>query len=539
MQDMLSAVRTCPTPVRRERDDTLCELSATEMARHVASGDISAHELVEAHIARIEAVNPKLNAVVVKRYDAARAEARDIDRRRLAGEALPPLAGVPATIKECLDLKGTASTFGLGARRDAIAASDEAHVARLRHAGAIVLGKTNVAQLLMFVECDNPVYGRTNNPWNLDRTCGGSSGGEGAIVAAGGSPLGLGTDIGGSCRYPAAFCGIVGFKATAGRMPDRGRYSLSFGQQAIASQVGLLARNVEDIAAGLIAVNGARPASIDPQVPLRNFLSVDPRTLRVGFYTEDGIMQSSPAVRRAVRQAAKHLADAGAKVTDWSLPDPAHLLHLIFALFSADGGAHFKSLLGGGGVNPALKPLLMLSGRSRTTLRLLGSLLRAAGQPSLAAMTQHFGYTSAREYWQLVEALEDYRERFAAAMNDAADGPLDLILGPACALPAFTHGAAKDVGLAGINTAAYNALGYPAGVVPVTRVRDGEESDRPQSKDIVQKVAKRCEAGSIGLPIGVQIAARPWHEEQALAAMRIVQDAARAEPDFPARPPLN
>src|SRR5947209_9453978 len=171
MQDMLSAVRMCPTPVRGARDDTLCELSATEMARHVASGDISAHELVEAHIARIEAVNPKLNAVVVKRYDAARAEARDIDRCRAAGGKLPPLAGVPITIKECLDLKGTASTFGLPSRRSALAASDEAHVARLRQAGAIVLGKTNVAQLLMFVESDNPVYGRANNPENLDPTC--------------------------------------------------------------------------------------------------------------------------------------------------------------------------------------------------------------------------------------------------------------------------------------------------------------------------------------------------------------------------------
>jgi fatty acid amide hydrolase len=281
MQDTLSPVRACPLPARKDRHDGVCELSATEMASKVGIGDISAHELVEAHIARIEAVNPKLNAVVVKRYDAARSEARDIDRRRVAGEALPPLAGVPITIKECLDFEGTASTFGLPSRRDAIAASDEPHVARLRQAGAIVLGKTNVAQLLMFVECDNPIYGRTNNPWNLDRTCGGSSGGEGAIIAAGGSALGLGTDIGGSCRYPAAFCGIVGFKATAGRMPDRGRYSMSFGQQAIASQVGLLARNVDDIAAGLSVADGARPTSLEPQMPLGSPASVDPGTLCV------------------------------------------------------------------------------------------------------------------------------------------------------------------------------------------------------------------------------------------------------------------
>ncbi|MEA3092755.1 MAG: fatty acid amide hydrolase [Caballeronia sp.] len=538
MQDALSPVRACPLPARKDRHDDVCELSATEMASKVRIGDISAHELVEAHIARIEAVNPKLNAVVVKRYDAARGEARDIDHRRVAGEALPPLAGVPITIKECLDFEGTASTFGLPSRRDAIAASDEAHVARLRQAGAIVLGKTNVAQLLMFVECDNPIYGRTNNPWNLDRTCGGSSGGEGAIIAAGGSALGLGTDIGGSCRYPAGFCGIVGFKATAGRMPDRGRYSMSFGQQAIASQVGLLARNVDDIAAGLSVADGARPTSLEPQMPLGSPASVDPGTLRIGFYTDDGIMQSSPAVRRAVREAAKHLADAGASVVEWSLPDPEQLLHLAFALFSADSGAHFKSLLAGGPVDPALKPLLMLAGRSRPTLRLIGALLRAIGQPTLAGMSAHFGYTSARDYWQLVEALDDYREHFAAAMDLAPGGPLDLVLGPACALAAFRHGAAKDLGLAGVNTILYNALGYPAGVVPVTRVREAEESQRPHSKDIVQKAAKPCEDGSAGLPVGVQIAARPWREHQALAAMRIIEQEAERHPDFPAHPPL-
>src|SRR5947209_7235541 len=535
MQDTLSPTRISPLPVRQDKPGALHELSAMEMARRVASGDISAHELVEAHIARIEAVNPKLNAVGVKRDEAARAEARDIDRRRAAGEKLPPLAGVPITIKECLDLKGTASTFGLPSRRDALAASDEAHVARLRQAGAIVLGKTNVAQLLMFVECDNPVYGRTNNPWNLDRTCGGSSGGEGAIIAAGGSALGLGTDIGGSCRYPAAFCGIAGFKPTAGRMPDRGRCSMSFGQQAIASQIGVLARDVDDIAAALSAANGARPGSLDPRISLEDHASLDPRTLRVGFYTDDGIMQSAPAVRRAVHEAAKHLNDAGATLVGWHLPEPEQVLHLAYALFSADGGAHFKSLLAGGPIDPALKPLLMLAGRSRMTLRLMGSLMRAIGQPTLAGLTAHFGHTSAHDYWQLVEALDDYRERFAGAMNDAPGGPIDLILGPACALPAFTHGAAKDVGLAGINTLIYNALGYPAGIVPVTRVRENEESERPQSKDIVQKVAKRCEDGSAGLPIGVQIAARPWREDQALAAMRIVQARARSETDYPAR----
>src|SRR5262245_59331761 len=165
--------------------DDVCRLSAAELARRIAAREVSAVEAVEAHIARIEKVNAALNAVVVKRYDAARAEARDIDARRTRGETLSALAGVPITIKECLDLEGTPSTCGIPSRVGHRAAADDVHVGHLRAAGAIVLGKTNAAQLLIFTETDNPLYGRTNNPWNPDRSCGGISGGEGAIVAAG------------------------------------------------------------------------------------------------------------------------------------------------------------------------------------------------------------------------------------------------------------------------------------------------------------------------------------------------------------------
>jgi hypothetical protein len=151
-----------------------CALSATELAVQIAQGAITAREAVEAHIARIECVN----AVVYKRYDDARAEADMIDQRRISGDAPPPLAGVPVTVKECLDLKGTASTFGVPGRAAARAMADDPYVARLRAAGAIVIAKTNVAQLLIFTETDNPLYGRTNNPWNPERSSGGSSGGE-------------------------------------------------------------------------------------------------------------------------------------------------------------------------------------------------------------------------------------------------------------------------------------------------------------------------------------------------------------------------
>ncbi len=302
----------------------------------------------------------------------ARALARLIAR----GESLGPLSGVPVTIKECLDVAGTPSTFGVLSRRTHRAQSDDAHVARLKAAGAILVGKTNVAQLLAFVETDNPVYGKTCNPWNRDRIAGGSSGGEGAIIAAGGVPLGLGTDIGGSVRYPAAFCGIASLKPTAGRCEDRGRYSFHPGQRAIASQVGVLARHVDDVAAGLDAINGG------PPIP--DWRSVDMTRMRVGFYLEDGVFASSTAIRRSVAEAAEVLKDAGATVIPWQPPETARAFAMAYGILGADGMQWFRDILQGGPAHPSVNLLLMLGGKPRAMLNAMAAVAGMLGQASLA-----------------------------------------------------------------------------------------------------------------------------------------------------------
>src|SRR5262249_48159044 len=180
------------------------------LAERIARGELRALDVVDAHVARIEEVNSRINAVVWTRYDEARAEAREIDRRRAEGRPLGPLAGVPITVKECLDFAGSPSTFGVPARRAHRAERDDEYVGRLRSAGAIVLGKTNAAQCLLFLETDNPLYGRCNHPADPERSPGGSSGGQAAIIAAGGSPLGLGTDIGGAAPGPPPLCRRAG-----------------------------------------------------------------------------------------------------------------------------------------------------------------------------------------------------------------------------------------------------------------------------------------------------------------------------------------
>lgn len=517
---------------------TLATVSAKELAALIARGELSAVEAVEAAIERIEQVNPALNAVVVQRYDQARAEARAADERRASGEVLGPLHGVPVTVKESLDLVGTPSTFGLPSRANTLAERDDTYVERLRLAGAIVVGKTNVPQLLIYNEADNPLYGRTNNPWMLARTPGGSSGGQAAIIAAGGVALGLGTDWGGSLRSPAAFCGIASIKPTAGRTPDAGRYSLPIGQRAIVSQVGPMARRVEDLALALEVLNGGRAPAVEPPMPLGDPDAVDVAHLRVGYYVDDGTLPVAPAVRRAVVEAAGMLAGLGAQVVEWQPPDVGAAVDLFFGLLSADGGKTYREILGKNKRDPRVAQLVLLTGQSRFSAVVLSGLLRAAGQRGAAGMLSTFGHHDTYSFWKLVEAQMAYQERFLHAVESDDGGPFDVILCPVSAVPALPHGATRRLTVAGGFAPLYNVLGWPAGVVPVTRVRSGEDSVRKRSLDGMVRAARLAERGSAGLPVGVQVVARPWREHVALAAMRAIEQSALAREDYPAQPPV-
>jgi len=511
----------------------LSELSAGALAASIARGDLSAVEAVEASIARIEAVNPRLNAVVVKRYEAARAEAQAADERRARGEALGPLHGVPITIKESFDLAGTPATYGLPSRAHILATADDPYVARLRAAGAIIVGKTNVPQLLLYIESDNPLYGRTNNPWNLERTPGGSSGGQAAIIAAGGSPLGLGSDIGGSIRVPAAFCGIAGMKPTAGRLPDVASFGVSPGQRAVVSQVGPLARTVDDVALALEILNGGRAPQVEPPMPLGDPASVDIAQLRVAYYIDDGTLPVAQSVRRATLEAAGLLAARGAQVTEWKPPAVEQAVEVFLGALSADGGASSKAFMGRDPRDPRIGQLIALAGTPRWLLATLGGALRLLGQRSQAATLRSLGYADTAHYWRLIEAQMAYQRRFAQALDDDPGGPFDLIICPAASLPAFQHGASRDLLTAGAYATLYNTLGYPAGVVPVSNVRPGEQQPRKPGRDAAQRAASRAEAGSAGLPLTAQVVARPWREHVALAAMRAIEEVVMASGGLP------
>ena len=336
-------------------------------------------------------------------------------------------------------------------------------------------------------------------------------------------------------RVPAAFCGIVGFRPTAGRVPDTGRFSVPFGQTAIASQVGILAREVDDIVAGLAAINGE---GLDhrPPAPLGDVDAVDVSRLRVAVVTEDGVFSPSPACRRAVGEAARMLRSAGATVATWRLPSPDTVMQLFHAALFGDRGAGMARVTSGGKRDPRVKLVLNLGRLPGPLGRAFSQVLRLVGQPSLAAGVRLFGRGTGDQYWQIVEAIHDYRGAFLAAL--ARDGAFDAVLLPAYAVPAVRHGAAMNLPVPGTYMVAANVLGFPAGVVPVTKVEPGEETERTKTRDVVIETARQSELSSAGLPIAVQVMAKPWQDDVALALMRAIQSAAKARPDYPARPPL-
>src|SRR5581483_5354275 len=454
--------------------------SAGELACAIGQGRLSSREVVEAHVRRIEAVNGRLNAVVELRADAALAEAEAADAARARGAPLGPLHGVPITVKDNVDVAGLRCTAGTTGRQALVAAADAPAVARLRAAGAIVVGKTNLPELALAFETDNLVHGRTNNPFDPERSPGGSSGGEAAVVAAGGSPLGLGNDAGGSIRLPAHCCGVAGLKPTTGRVPFTGTFPPAVGATGPLWQPGPLARRVADLALALKLIAG--PDGHDPRcvpAPLGDPADVAVAGLRVALHVDNGVVPADEATAAAVRAAGRALADAGAAVEEARPTVLEQSPRLFVGLFCADGGATIGHLLASiGTAEPS---------------PLLAQLAQVAAQNALPTAA----------FAGLLAQLDLYRAEMLAFM-----ARYDAILCPACAVPALPHGASMANMPAFSYTYAFNLTGWPAVVVPAGRAPSG-------------------------LPIGAQVVARPWREDVALALAARVESALGPGPTPP------
>jgi fatty acid amide hydrolase len=509
--------------------------SAVDLSAALARREVSSREVVGAHLARIGQVEARIHAFTEVLRDEALAEADASDTRRARGESIGALDGLPVTLKECFDFAGRATTLGIDAWRDRRADRDAAMVTLLRAAGAVPLGRTNLSQAMLYVEARNPVYGRTANPFSPAHAPGGSSGGEAAALAAGMSPLGVGTDIGGSIRTPCAFSGVCGIKPTLDRLPMRGYRTVLAGQEAVRGMGGPMARTVADLALFFAAIDPDRAAALDPRVPPLRWDAAEAarvRSLRVGAYVRDGVIEPSAAVARAVQRARLALAARGCEVVDFAPPDVPEVLEQYLGALSADGGAGLLRAIGGGEVDPVLEPLRRMASVPGAVRSVLGGAASLFGQPRIATMLRALGEKSVARLWSLTDALRVWRSKLLDAMDAAR---VDVLLCPPFATPAVRHGESKNFTLASSYSIVFNVAQLPAGVVPVGRVRPDETTRRPGG-DALEKQAARIDEASAGLPVGVQVVGRAWKESVVLAVMEAIEGEVRDHLEFPRTP---
>jgi amidase len=447
--------------------DDITLKSAGELASAIRSKQLSSWVVVEAHLEQIAKVNPKLNAVVQLTADAARKEADEADAALARGEIKGPLHGVPVTIKDTLETIGVICTGGTKGRANYVPQADATAVARLRAAGGIILGKTNVPELAGAAETDNLVYGRTNNPYDLARTPGGSSGGESAIVAACGSPLGLGTDAGGSIRIPAHFCGLAAIKPTSGRVPRTGQFPMPMGARNAVFHVSLIARKVDDLALALPLIAGPdfRDHSI-VGMPLLDSKAVTLRGLKLAYFDDDGAVTPTKEISAAVRDSARAFMEAGVTVEESRPADAAKAATVYHDMSRRDGGAGTRAFLKNIGSDP-ISPLFE---------KALTYYVAPAFANTTEAMAAFVRWDAFRN--SMLRFIENY----------------DAVLSAVAPYPALPHGTSfEEQNRRGLGYAQmHNLTGWPSATV---RVGTSPE----------------------GLPLGVQVAARPWREDVALA----------------------
>lgn len=446
--------------------------SALDMARHIREKRISPLELAELHCAKIERLNPKLNAFVHFDPEAVRRQAREADACAVRNRKLTPLHGIPVSIKSSIEVAGMKCEAGTRLRAGFVATDDAPLVQRLRRAGAIILGVTNTPEMLMAWETDNLLYGRTNSPWDQERTPGGSSGGESAAIASGMSAGGVGSDGGGSIRVPAHFSGICGLKPTPGRVPATGHFPPSGGPFALLGVVGPMARTVADLKVLFEVMQGPDDGdTCASPVPLRWPTDEELKRLRIGYFEDDGLTPVTPEIRQAVRTAAEALMRAGFEVEPLRPAGLEEARVLWKKFFVKCGGMLIRPMFAGREqeLSPMLKQFLEWSAAEPTL----------SGQDLLDA-------------WIRRDVLR------ASFLEQVRNYP--ILLCPPAAIPAFRHGErqwtidAKIVEYldAWSYTEWFNLLGNPAAVVPVSQSTEG-------------------------LPVGVQIVGRPWEEEQVLS----------------------
>jgi Asp-tRNA(Asn)/Glu-tRNA(Gln) amidotransferase A subunit family amidase len=450
----------------------LVALPLEMMARLIRDREVSPVEVVEAHLERIAELNPALNAIVTLAPDALE-RAKEAEVAVMRGDQLGSLHGVPVTIKDTIETAGLRSTSGSVIRQDYVPKTDAPAVARLKGAGAIVLGKTNAAEMAMDYTADNPVFGRTNHPLNPELTPGGSSGGEAVAIATRMSPGGLGSDLAGSVRIPAHFCGICGLKPTTGRVPGELQFPPSTGPYSLGAVIGPMARTVADLRLLLNALC---------EYPFgRHRKGV--LAWEAAWYTDDGVAPVTEETARAVAVAAQALRDAGILVEQRRPPHVERGNELWLKMFSRASVVQLRKIY---------------KGRESEGGSFVSWRLTTADQTPPPTLDEYIAS------WMERDRL---REELLQWMDSTP-----IIIAPVGATPAYPHDTLK-VTVRDTTMGTFRAFSYAQTFnvfdLPVVTVPAGKSNE--------------------GLPIGVQVVGTPFSEEMVLEAAAIIEDALQSE----------
>ncbi len=442
--------------------DELLRQPVRQLASAIKERQITSAALTRAFLDRIESVNPGLNAVIRVEAELAMKYAERADIALKGGETPGPLFGVPMTIKDSLNTFDMVSTWGTKGRENFRPGKDATVVGRLRDAGAILMGKTNTPEFTLDFKADNLLFGRTNNPYDIERTSGGSSGGAAAAIATNMTPFDVGTDTGGSIRLPAHFSGICGIKPTTGLLPCTGNSLPSAGLIAPLTQPGPMANYVDDLIYLLDIMRG--PDNLDPHArhaPWQDPQSVDIQRLRIGYHTDNGIRTPDSSTVDCINHVVDLMQGHNSNVQE-ARPVGVEMASFIFAhVMSADNGDLVNALLEESGTNQPSPPVARIIERQSDGI-------------------------SANDFAQVISLWHNYQSSNLGFFDDH-----DVLICPVNGHTAIPHDEPEDF-RAYTYTAAYNLTGWP-GVV----IRAGTDEQ--------------------GLPIGVQILASPFREDRALA----------------------
>ncbi|NXL86138.1 FAAH1 hydrolase, partial [Alectura lathami] len=500
---------------------SILSLSLPELSKEIQDGSLPPEHVFYAYLGKALQITRETNCITEYMQESE----NQLRQAKPEGK-MSLLYGVPVSIKDSINCQGHDTTLGFVKNINKPMAEDSVVVQVLKRLGAIPFVKTNVPQSLVSYDCDNFVFGQTRNPLLYTRTPGGSSGGEGALIGGGGSILGFGTDLGGSLRLPAAFCGICTLKPTGNRLSKKGVISGILGQKSVVAAVGPMAKDVEGLAVCMRALLCEDMFSLDSSVPALPFneeVYSSTQPLRIGYYETDFFTMPSPAMRRAVRETKQLLEEAGHTLVPFEFTNMDYFTYnfCVKGMF-ADGGASFLKEFEGELDRGSLGIFFWLM-KLPDWLKTLLSWITKPLVPRLSNVIKSLRTNTVEELWSLHHEIEEARHQFIAQWKQLN---LDVMLCPMLG-PALRIGYPAKLSVAVSYTMLYNVLDFPAGVVPVTLATDEDEKElksyQGYFRDWWDRTLAEAFSGGEGMPVAVQCVALPWQEELCLRFMKEVE----------------